>query len=289
MRWLPIVFGLLVMYVPTYIDLWRAYWTLEDNAHGPLIVAVVAWLVWRRRDVLLEVPHDTRPVWGSLLIAAGLVLYVIGRSQDFSQPDAFSQIPLVLGLLLALQGKRAFRALLFPICFLTLSVSLPGATLDVVLIPLKYYVSYIVEELLYMAGYPIARAGVVLNIGSYQLLIANACSGLNSMIALTSIGLLYVYLSSRNSFAHNAILLVFTLPIAFVANVLRVLTLVLVTYHFGDAAGHAFHDYAGYAEIAFAFGAFFVLDAALLRFLGSGGGPDPKSERPGREQASAKR
>jgi hypothetical protein len=82
---------------------------------------------------------------------------------------------------------------------------LAGATLDVVLIPLKYYVSYIVEELLYMAGYPIARAGVVLNIGSYQLLIANACSGLNSMIALTSIGLLYVYLSSRNSFAHHAI------------------------------------------------------------------------------------
>jgi len=254
---------------------------------------VVAWLLWRRRDVLLEPPENTRPVWGAMLVATGLVLYVIGRSQSFAQPDAFSQIPLLLGLILALQGQRAFRALLFPICFLTLSVSLPGATLDVVLIPLKHYVSYIVEELLYAAGYPIARAGVVLNIGSYQLLIANACSGLNSMIALTSIGLLYVYLSSRNSVIHNAILLAFTLPIAFVANVLRVLTLVLVTYHFGDAAGHAFHDYAGYAEIAFAFGAFFVLDAVLIRLLGAAKEPrrmaDPPNERMSNGAATAKR
>jgi exosortase/archaeosortase family protein len=82
------------------------------------------------------------------------------------------------------------------------------------------------------------------------------------------VGLLYVYLSRRNSVTHSALLLVFTLPIALLANILRVLTLVLVTYYFGDAAGHGFHDYAGYAEIAFAFGAFFVLDALLDRILG---------------------
>ena len=268
MRWMPIVFGLALMYVPTYIDMWRYYWFREDNAHGPLIVAVVAWLVWRQRDVLLEPPRQLRPLLGSALIAVGLILYVIGRSQQFAQPDVFSQIPLLLGLILALQGQRAFRVLLFPIGFLTLSVSLPGATLDVVLIPLKHYVSSIVEEILYWAGYPIARAGVVLNIGQYQLLIADACSGLNSMIALTCVGLLYVYLSARNSVWHSVILLALALPIAFIANVLRVLTLVLVTYYFGDAAGHAFHDYAGYAEIAFAFGVFFLLDAMLVRVLG---------------------
>lgn len=267
LRWIPIVFGLLVMYVPTYINMWTYFWIREDNAHGPLIVAVVAWLVWRRREVLLEPPQQVKPVLGGILIALGLALYVIGRSQEFAQPDAFSQIPLLLGLILTLQGKRAFRSLVFPICFLTLSVSLPGALLDVVLVPLKYYVSSIVEEILYLAGYPIARAGVILNIGPYQLLIADACSGLNSMIALSCVGLLYVYLSRQNSIMHSAILLAFTLPIAFVANVLRVLTLVLVTYHFGDSAGHSFHDYAGYGEIAFAFGAFFVLDSLLTRFL----------------------
>src|SRR3954454_1850695 len=155
LRWIPVVLGLVMMYVPTYIDMWKYFWFREDNAHGPLIVAVVAWLIWRRREVLTGPAEQTRPVWGSLLISLGLLLYVVGRSQGVAQPDAFSQVPLLLGLVLALQGQRAFRVLLFPICFLTLSVSLPGALLDVVLIPLKHFVSSIVEEILYLAGYPI--------------------------------------------------------------------------------------------------------------------------------------
>src|SRR5260221_13929530 len=95
--------------------------------------------------------------------------------------------------------------------------------------------------------------------------LADALSGLNSKNALTCVGLLYVYLSRPKNVLHGAILLALTLPIAFVANILRVSILVLVTYHFGDSAGHAFHDYAGYTEIAFAFGVFFVLDAMLTR------------------------
>src|SRR3954469_7308397 len=108
LRWLPIVFGLVLMYVPTYMEMWKYYWRREDNAHGPLIIAVVVWLIWRRREVLLEPPREVRPLAGALLIAFGLTCYVVGRSQSFTQPDAFSQIPLLLGLLLTLQGQRAF-------------------------------------------------------------------------------------------------------------------------------------------------------------------------------------
>jgi exosortase B len=265
LKWAPVLIGLLIMYVPTYIDLAQTFWKSEDNAHGPLILAVVLWLIWRRREVLLEPPIDARPLAGGLVLAFGLFLYVIGRSQQFFQPDAFSQIPVLLGIILALQGKKAFKALLFPIAFLVFSVPLPGSLLDAILLPLKQNVSGIVEHLLYWLGYPIARSGVILNIGPYQLLIADACSGLNSMIALSSVGLLFVYLMRNPSIVRNAILILLILPIAFLANVLRVMTLVLVTYHFGDAIGHSFHDIAGYAEIVFAFGAFFVVDWFLSR------------------------
>src|SRR3954463_731607 len=118
LRWLPVALGLLVMYIPTYQHMWMMYWHNEDNAHGPLIVAVAVWLMWRRREVLLEPPQHVKPLLGGLLIAFALICYVIGRSQSFAQPDAFSQIPLLLGLLLVLQGERAFRALLFPVAFL---------------------------------------------------------------------------------------------------------------------------------------------------------------------------
>lgn len=265
LKWAPVLAGLLVMYVPTYMDLAHTFWQSEDNAHGPLILAVVLWLLWRRRDVLLEPPSNVKPVLGGVLFVLGLVLYVVGRSQQFFQPDAFSQIPVLLGCILALQGKNAFKALAFPVAFLIFSVPIPGSLLDVILLPLKQNVSAIVEHVMYWLGYPIARTGVILNIGPYQLLIADACSGLNSMVALSSVGLLFVYLTRNPSWIHNVLLILLILPIAFLANVLRVMTLVLVTFHFGDAAGHSFHDMAGYAEIAFAFGAFFVIDWLMTK------------------------
>jgi exosortase B len=261
-RWLPVLAGLAVLYLPTYFDLYRSYWRTEHGAHGPIILLVAAWLVWRERAAFAAA--DVRaPQVGWLLVGIGLACYVLGRSQDFFQFEAGSQIPLLAGLVLALCGRRAFRRLWFPILFLAFLVPLPGSLLDAILLPLKQLVSATCDELLHLAGYPVARTGVVLQIGGYQLLIADACSGLNSMVALSGIGLLFVYLAAPASRAQSAILLAAILPIAFLANVARVLILLLVTYHFGDQAGLAFHDRAGYMEIAFAFGAFFGFDALL--------------------------
>jgi exosortase B len=268
MRWLPVVAGLLVLYAPTYLDLYDTFWRNERGSHGPIIFLISTWLAWRERQAF-ESTADTRmPRLGWALVAIGLACYVLGRSQDFIQFEAGSQIPLLAGLVLALAGRRAFRRLWFPILFLVFLVPVPGSLLDAILLPLKQLVSAVCEELLYLAGYPVARTGVVLQIGAYQLLIADACSGLNSMVALSGIGLLFVYLAAPASRVQSAILLVSVLPIAFIANVARVLILLLVTYYYGDAAGLAFHDQAGYMEIVFAFGAFFGFDALLALAFG---------------------
>jgi len=273
LRWLPVAVGLLVLYLPTYLDLYHTHWRSEHGAHGPIILLISAWLAWRERAAFAAA--DTRlPVVGWALLAIGLACYVLGRSQAFVQLEAGSQLPLLAGLVLALAGRGAFRRLWFPILFLVFLVPLPGSLLDAVLLPLKQLVSVVSEELLYGAGYPIARSGVVLQIGAYQLLIADACSGLNSMVALSGIGLLFVYLAAPASRVQGALLLLSILPIAFVANVTRVLVLLLVTYHFGDHAGQLVHDQAGYLEIVFAFGAFFGFDAALRAvFRRRGGAP----------------
>jgi exosortase len=122
-----------------------------------------------------------------------------------------------------------------------------------------------VVALLYHAGLPVARNGVMITIGSYELLIADACSGLNSMVALSGIGLLYVHLAGRRSPWLNAALLVSVLPIAFSANVVRVLGLVLLTYYAGERTGSSFHHSAGYIEILVAFGCFFAFDHLLTQ------------------------
>lgn len=261
--WLGVLLALLVMYLPGYRALAGTFWGKADSAEGPIILAISLWLFWRERRLFLAAPNPgVRPL-GIALFLLGLAAYALGRSQEFFQFEIGSQIPLLLGLVALLLGREGMLRLWFPVVFLVFLVPIPGSILDSMLLPLKQAVSWIVDELLYAVGYPISRNGVVLLIGGYQLLIADACSGLNSMIALSGIGLLYVYLVGRGDRVMTVTLLLSILPVAFVANVLRVMILVLVTYHFGDEAGQRFHDSAGYLEIVFAFGGFFLVDAIL--------------------------
>ncbi len=173
---------------------------------------------------------------------------------------------MLAGALLILQGTSALRALWFPILYFAFMVPLPGALVDAITGPLKQWVSIIAENVLYAAGYPIARSGVTLSIGPYQLLVADACSGLHSMFSLSALGLLYMYLMARKSWLHNGIMLASILPIAFAANIVRVLVLVLITYHLGDEAGQGFlHGTAGMVLIITALLFFFLLDGVLSR------------------------
>jgi exosortase len=147
-------------------------------------------------------------------------------------------------------------------------IPLPGILVDAITGSLKGLIANIVESLLYAVGYPIARSGVILSIGPYQLQVADACSGLHSMFSLTALGTLFMYMMGRKSKLHMGIMLAAILPIAFVANIIRVMTLVLVTYHLGDEAGQGFlHGAAGMVLMLVALLFFFVLDAILDKLL----------------------
>ena len=260
----PILLGLAALYVPTWADLARGLWQTDENAHGPIILAVAAFLAWRERQSLAAVDADPRLAAGGLLLAAGLALYVVGRSQQILLFEVGSQIPVLAGVVLLTLGWRGVRVLWFPLLFLVFMVPLPGTLVDALTGPLKQVVSRIAELVLYGAGYPIARAGVVLTIGQYQLLVADACSGLNSMFSLGALGLLYVFLAPSRQWWRNAVLVASILPIAFVANIVRVLALVLITYHFGDAAGQGFlHGFAGMALFLVALTMLLSLDGIL--------------------------
>ncbi len=238
--------GLAVLYGPTYHSLANGLWTSEDNIHGPIVLAVVLWAIWQKRNLLLANTHHATPISGWLLLAFGLAMYVVGRSQEIIILEVGSQIPILSAVLLLFRGKAALGKLWFPLLFLIFMLPLPSFIVDALTGPLKQNISMLVESLLYRFDYPIARSGVVLSIGPYQLLVADACSGLNSMISLTTMGLLYLYLMNHDSKLRTVILLALIWPIAFFANMLRVITLVLITYYLGDEAGQGFmHGFAG--------------------------------------------
>ena len=260
--------GYAVMYLPVYWWAAGSIWQSDDHAHGAIVLAVVVWLFWTLRGAIAAA--ETRParLLGSLSFAFGLLMYVGGRVFSISIFEMASQIFVITGGLLLLKGPAALRAAWFPIFYLIFMIPLPGVLVDAITGPLKQWISTIVVAILYAVGYPIAQAGVILSIGQYQLLVADACSGLHSMFSLAALGTLFMYIMSRKSRLHNAIMLLSILPIAFIANICRVIVLVLVTYHLGDEAGQGFlHGTAGFVLMLVALAAFFALDALLSLVL----------------------
>ena len=245
-KWLPVIIGLLILYVPTVQYLAENLWHLDDHAHGPIIVVVVLYLFWQKREVFSQPTENLQPVLGSVLLFVGLLTYAIGRSQEILFFEIGSLIPVLAGITLITTGKQGISKLWFAIFFTLFIIPLPSPVVDLMTNPLKQYISVFAENILYELGYPIARSGVVISIGSYQLLVADACSGLHSMFSLSALGFLYLHLMQYKNWLRNAVIIGSILPIAFLANLIRVITLILVTYYFGDEVGQGFvHKFAG--------------------------------------------
>ena len=261
--------GFLLLLVPTVMDLARQVWTSDEQGHGPIIGAVSLWLMWRRRQDVIGAPYRPANTAGIVLFVVALLLYALGRSQQIIQGEVVGIILAATALLLLLRGVQGLRAVAFPLFFLVFMVPLPGVLVQAMTIPLKTAVSYVAEALMHHAGYPIGRTGVILTVGPYQLLVADACAGLNSMFTLEALGLLYMNLMGYTSKLRNVLLAILVVPIAFVANVVRVLILILVTYHFGDEAGQGFvHTFAGMVLFGVGLVMMLVTDGLLGRALG---------------------
>lgn len=241
--------GWLLLYVPSFIDLADGLWATDANGHGPIVLVMGLWFLWFRYKSLS--PDDIRPsrnasIAGWISFGFGVLLYAVGRSQDFAIFEVGSMIPLLLGLCLIVLGATAAKKLWFGFVFLMFMVPLPGALVDTVTQPMKVGVSWGSEHLLRALDYPVARNGVILYVGQYQLLVADACAGLHSLFTLEALGLLYMNVTRHESAFRNAVLALLIVPISFTANIVRVVTLALITYYLGDSAGQGFlHGFSG--------------------------------------------
>ena len=256
--------GFALLYLPTWWGLAHTVWPTDEQGHGPIILAVSAWLLWRRRDALAALPAQPATASGTALALLSLLLYVFGRSQSIWLFEVGSQVTMMLALVLLFRGWAGARLIWFPLFFLLFMVPLPETLVAAVTTPLKSAVSQVAEHLLYALGYPVARSGVTLFVGPYQLLVADACAGLNSMFTLEALGLLYMNLMQHTNVARNVTLAILIVPISFVANVVRVMILVLVTYYAGDEAGQGFvHGFAGMVLFLVALTLMFAVDRVL--------------------------
>jgi len=265
--------GFLSLYLPTWSGLSKTVWATDEQGHGPIILAVSCWLFYQKRHEIAALSNKPAGWLGWPLLIMSLVLYALGRSQDIIMFEVGSQIVLIASLLLIFLGTHALKALWFPLLFLLFMVPLPEALVAAVTAPLKSAVSAVASSLLHAAGYPVGRSGVIMTVGQYQLLVADACAGLNSMFTLEALGMLYMKLMGYTSVPRNVALAILLIPTAFLANIVRVMILVLVTYHFGDEAGQGFvHSFAGMVLFMVALMLMLVLDKVLGWFFSNAKG-----------------
>ena len=264
----------LAAYTPTVMSLIDGPWQTEQEGHGPLIIAASLWLLWQSRDRLKSIAIKPAPLWGWTSLIGGLVLMFLARTQDVLPVEVISIFPVIIGCVLLGAGWKALRAVAFPLGFLIFAVPAPDWAIDAVTVPLKVMISDLVTEALYAAGFPIAQNGVMIMINGYELLVKDACSGMNSIFALSAIGVFYAYAFRRNEKLRSLLLLLSIVPITILANFIRVVTLVLIAYYGGvDLLDGPVHDLTGIGLFVVALVLLVLFDGILGlagRLIGSG-------------------
>ena len=239
-------------------------WSKESGAHGPIVVLTGGWLIWRKLPELRLVARPGNPWLTVVMLLVALPIYIFGRAYDYISLEVAGLYGVGIVILHSLFGVRALLVNWFPFLYLAFVIPPPNWLMDSLTAPLKVFVSYVTTAGLQAIGIPVFREGVTLMVGQYQLLVEDACSGMNSMTGLVAISLFYIYLLRDASWRYSLLLVALVIPIAVIANIIRVATLVLLTYFFGDGVAQGFlHMAAGLLLFTSALLLVFLVDSLL--------------------------
>jgi exosortase len=236
------------------------FWHQEDHSYSPFILLLAAGLLWRQLRERNN-PSGGQRLLCAAVMAAGLIVHLLGRLLGNISIEAASALLVIPGAIGCIWGWRRVLCVGYPLAMLIFAIPLPGSLIVTLTFPLKMAVSKVAALALELLGLPVARHGVILELGNYRLLVADACSGLQSMFSLAAAALLYLALAGPRSPRRSFLLLLMILPMAFAANVFRVFLLAAITYYFGEAAGQGFlHWAAGMVMFVVALGGLMATD-----------------------------
>ncbi|WP_327463794.1 exosortase V [Sphingomonas sp.] len=260
----PLLGGIALLLVPTMIGIATQSWTGEAGVHGPIVLATGIWLFARRWKELQSIQQPGRWTWTLALLVPSLLAYAFSRAFGFLATEALALGGVFVAIFYGWFGAEAVKRMWFPLLYMAFVVPMPGWVVTTLTSPMKEWVSWSATWLLGKAGYPIVREGVTLYVAQYQLLVEDACAGLNSLISLTAISLFYIYILHNASWRYALFLMFWIIPVALLANLVRVIILVLITYHMGNAAAQGFlHSTAGLVMFATALIGIFMVDGLM--------------------------
>lgn len=256
----PVAIGAIALAAPVLARLaWRD-WTTEQGAHGPIILATGLWLIWYK---LRDIPAG-RPGKGWLATAAlgmSLTGYTVSGILGLYDLQWLMVEAALVTTLYLYAGRAMIARLWFPLLYLVLMLPPPAGLLQPMIGQLRLALATGAVTILGGLGYDVAYNGTTLYIDQYEVYVANACSGMNSLVGLLAIGLFYAYLRRRADWRHTALLALSAVPIAIMANLVRILLILLVFHYLGNAAAQGLlHELAGQVMFVIALACLIALD-----------------------------
>jgi exosortase len=253
-----------------YLDVVRRLvsdWSTDDNySHGFLIVPLALYFVYERRHALRTAARRPAVLSGLLLVAGGLFLLVAGTLGSEFFLTRISLIVTLSGTVLFLLGPASLGIVAFPVAFLLLMIPIPAIVFNHIAFPLQLIASQLGAAIVSLAGVPVLREGNVIVLASTTLEVAEACSGIRSLVSLLSLGILFGYFTEPR-LPMRVFLAAATLPLAIIANALRVAGTGIAAHHFGPAAAEGFfHMFSGWLVFITAF-AMLLAVARLARLI----------------------
>lgn len=263
--------GTLLFLLPPMLEVARFNWSTEQGGHGPIVLGTGLWLLWREFKQARFQRQPGRLWVGLVAYAVFLPVYLIAGITGILEIQVMAMYLALITTGYLLFGGRVLRACWFPLFYLAFALPPPDTVVAVITQPVKIAISQTAVWLLHSFGYPVGSSGVVIQIAQFELLVAAACAGLNSLISLSAICLFYVYLSHKNDPKAFLLMSLAVIPVAVLANFIRVITLILLTYHVSEAAAQGFlHDFAGLVTFAAALASMLAINAAYTRLAGRG-------------------
>jgi exosortase len=259
---LAVIAAAVALYAPILYFMVVQWYDQEDYSHGFLIAPLAVFFAWERRNQLRKAALSPS-WWGILPLALGSVTLLIGRLGAELMNMRASFVLTLIGLVLLLLGRQIFRILLFPLLFLFLMVPLPESLVNVIAFPLQLVAADLAVKALFLLDVPVLREGNIIHLANAKLFVAEACSGLRSLMALVTLGVVFAYFF-RRSMAERIVIVLSAIPIAIIVNSFRVALTGILTIRFGESvAGGVIHETQG----LFTFGLAFLLLLAEARVL----------------------
>jgi exosortase len=249
-------------------------WYTDDNySHGFLIIPIALYFVWERRAKLKEAAQQPS-YWGIVLILGSIALLLAGILGSELFLTRISMLGTIAGSILFLYGWKHFKILLFPIAFLLLMIPIPAIIFNHIAFPLQLLASRFGEISLVTCQVPVLREGNVIHLANTSLEVAEACSGIRSLISLLTLGIVFGYFADSRLWVRWT-LIIGTIPIAIAANGIRVAGTGIAAHFYGSAAAQGFfHTFSGWIIFIAAFIMLFILYRILAFFA-----PEKKQQK----------